>query len=322
MTIPTFQYGQELDAGGNITFPGSYGIQSTADESIPIMIGNFRALKDGNIATPAPHSHDNSSVTSIDWSKILNKPNFAAPSFKGVVATPAAIPTTNNALNDTYIVAASDGSAGGIYVCVATSGTFAQQFQKISGGASLVNPVFTGTPKIGNNDIATVDQIPTTPDKVGAAPAGFGLGTEATNISLNDLNNLVENMQTGWYTGSFITNAPSTGNWYITHIGSKWSNGDSCVQYATAFGENSSVYSSGTTFIRICYANKWTPWKQIATTDQAIFGCQTGIPMQVKNNQIQLSADDHGIYFNWIDATGNYRSITLTAPAANVTRII
>jgi hypothetical protein len=97
------------------------------------------------------------------------------------------------------------------------------------------------------------------------APAGFGLGTSAAEISNIDLNTLLGKLQSGWYKGCNMPNAPDTGWWYLTHIA--YSDVNWCTQYVTAFGSGN-TYAAGMTFIRAYHSNAWTTWRQVVTTDQ------------------------------------------------------
>ena len=45
----SFEYGQQLDSNGNPIGNGVYNVKSKPKDSIPIMIENFRALKDDSI---------------------------------------------------------------------------------------------------------------------------------------------------------------------------------------------------------------------------------------------------------------------------------
>ena len=71
-----------------------------------------------------------SSSGSVAWGSVSGKPNFADPSWKGVVANQAAVPLTLNAIGDTYVVIDDGDGKGALYVCKATSGLFAVQWGK------------------------------------------------------------------------------------------------------------------------------------------------------------------------------------------------
>jgi hypothetical protein len=85
---------------------------------------------------------------------------------------------------------------------------------------------------------------------------GFGLGTFAKDISNFDLNTITNG---GFYRGSNITNAPTTGTYHII---------------VTSYDSNATVqmaFATGSTliYLRRKSGGTWTSWKQIATTDTA-----------------------------------------------------
>lgn len=105
------------------------------------------------------------------------------------------------------------------------------------------------------------------------APSGYGLGTLAKDVSNTDLNALATNQASGFFRGNGLTNAPNIGWWYITNIShaSTW-----CTQIATSLGNEVTV-GIGLIFTRTCANGTWSPWKQLATTDNPVFTNNVGI---------------------------------------------
>lgn len=103
----------------------------------------------------------------------------------------------------------------------------------------------------------------------GTAPAGYGLGTAATDAT-GDWNNY---KTTGYFKAENLTNAPTTGtgHWYWVEV---IRSADTYVyQQAHGFGSASRV-----TWERTCNGGTWSGWKLILTNDIAMVkqGTTTG----------------------------------------------
>lgn len=95
----------------------------------------------------------------VDWSGVLNKPNFADASWKGVKANQESVPLTGNTIGDTIVVVDDGDGKGSLYVCKATTGTFIQQWGK-QGDVDFATP-----------DWSVVLNKPTTVDGYGITDA-------------------------------------------------------------------------------------------------------------------------------------------------------
>jgi hypothetical protein len=86
------------------------------------------------------HTHEGFEMTSqvasaknadfVEWSGVLNKPNFADASWKGVKANKSVVSLTGNSIGDTIVVIDDGDGKGSLYVCKATTGAFEQQWGK------------------------------------------------------------------------------------------------------------------------------------------------------------------------------------------------
>jgi hypothetical protein len=95
--------------------------------------------------------------------------------------------------------------------------------------------------------------IPTAPEHIGAAPAGYGLGVDAPSITLADCNDAT---RSGWYrtSGSTVNQPVARGNWMrvdafsSTYLCQTWFNDqyDGCTATRFKIGDN-----------------KWTPWEWV-----------------------------------------------------------
>lgn len=97
---------------------------------------------------------------------------------------------------------------------------------------------------------------------LGAAPSGFGLGSTAAT-GYTDCNSMIN---TGWYMGSGLVNAPDT-NWYMVEViqhNSTWT-------YQRIIGFNQGLHK---VFERLQMNGSWTAWKnttvQYGTTDMTV----------------------------------------------------
>ena len=62
------------------------------------------------------------------------------PSWKGVKGTKALVPLTGNAIDDTVVILDDGDTKGAIYTCIATTGTFEEQWAKVGdAGFSSIN---------------------------------------------------------------------------------------------------------------------------------------------------------------------------------------
>ena len=72
-----------------------------------------------------------SGSASLHWGNLTNVPNMADKSWKSAVATPANLPVSGNTLGDQRVVLNDGDGKQAMYVCVATSGDFNAQWDKI-----------------------------------------------------------------------------------------------------------------------------------------------------------------------------------------------
>lgn len=96
----------------------------------------------------------------------------------------------------------------------------------------------------------------------GKAPGGYGLGTVAKNISNGDIQAVMEALETGWYAGVNVTNAPTTSSggvgWYVFNVAAM-TVGPSI--YSTCVATN--LYSNAQ-YIGTFYNSIWSGWKKIS----------------------------------------------------------
>ena len=67
----------------------------------------------------------------VHWGNLTNMPTLGDSSWKAAVATPAALPLTGNTVGDMRIVINDGDNKSSIYVCIATVGVLAMQWDKI-----------------------------------------------------------------------------------------------------------------------------------------------------------------------------------------------
>lgn len=241
MTLPAkFEYGQELDAQGNIVKNGPWGLLSSPKEWMPYMIKNFSELKDGGIAKI--------DVVQLDAIKASTK-----------------LYTDNS-------IAIILGSAP------AMLDTFYELSNALGGDPNFATTVLTEVSKKANTIHGhTWGQITGTPTTVAGygltdvytktasdskyAPNGFGIGSVETRIV--DLDNTYLG---GAYWYNFGTKGTPPVNLSGHVIVSYFSTVDSryTVQKFTVY-DNSARYERTTNGIT------WSVWKKIATTDNPVF---------------------------------------------------
>ena len=147
--------------------------------------------------------------------------------------------------------------------------------------------------------------------EIGAAPAGYGLGTVCQDKSGQDCNNI---LVTGFYRGSNMTNKPSgcTQGWIyllvMSHDNSSW-----VRQVAYDFGTASQVYT------RVKQNGSWTAW--VATDTNTWRGVQDNLTSSATDQS--LSANQGKILKSLIDGkaasshTHNYAGSSSAGGAAN-----
>lgn len=147
--------------------------------------------------------------------------------------------------------------------------------------------------------------------EIGAAPAGYGLGTVCQDKSSQDCNNI---LTTGFYRGSNMTNKPSgcTQGWIyllvMSHDNASW-----VRQVAYDFGTASQVYT------RVKQNGSWTSW--VATDNNTWRGVQDNLTSSATDQS--LSANQGKILKNLIDGkaasshTHNYAGSSSAGGAAN-----
>lgn len=124
--------------------------------------------------------------------------------------------------------------------------------------------------------------------EIGAAPAGYGLGTTCQDKSNQDCNNI---LVTGFYMGSNMTNKPSgcTHGWIYLLV---MRHNDSWVrQVAYDFGTASQVYT------RVKQNNSWTSW--VATDNNTWRGVQDNLTSTATDQS--LSANQGKVLKGLID---------------------
>ena len=147
--------------------------------------------------------------------------------------------------------------------------------------------------------------------EIGAAPAGYGLGTVCQDKSGQDCNNI---LVTGFYRGSNMTNKPSgcTQGWIyllvMSHDNSSW-----VRQVAYDFGTASQVYT------RVKQNGSWTAW--VATDTNTWRGFQDNLTSTATDQS--LSANQGKVLKGLIDGkaasshTHNYAGSSSAGGAAN-----
>ena len=147
--------------------------------------------------------------------------------------------------------------------------------------------------------------------EIGAAPAGYGLGTVCQDKSGQDCNNI---LVTGFYRGSNMTNKPSgcTQGWIyllvMSHDNSSW-----VRQVAYDFGTASQVYT------RVKQNGSWTAW--VATDTNTWRGVQDNLTSTATDQS--LSANQGKVLKGLIDGkaasshTHNYAGSSSAGGAAN-----
>ncbi len=73
-----------------------------------------------------------SGSATVHWNNITNAPAFGSLNWKDPVATPNALPISGNELNDARMVSNDGDGKVAQYVCIATTGTYLTQWQKIA----------------------------------------------------------------------------------------------------------------------------------------------------------------------------------------------
>ena len=67
----------------------------------------------------------------VHWGNLTNVPNLADAHWKTPVATKSALPVTGNSLGDNRVVLDDGDGKQAVYTCVATTGTYTQQWSKV-----------------------------------------------------------------------------------------------------------------------------------------------------------------------------------------------
>jgi len=67
----------------------------------------------------------------VHWGNLTNVPNLADAHWKTPVATQSALPVTGNSLGDNRVVLDDGDGKQAVYTCVATTGTYTQQWSKV-----------------------------------------------------------------------------------------------------------------------------------------------------------------------------------------------
>ena len=114
--------------------------------------------------------------------------------------------------------------------------------------------------------------------EIGAAPAGYGLGTVCQDKSSQDCNNI---LTTGFYMGSNMTNKPSgcTQGWIYLLV---MKHNDSWVrQVAYDFGTASQVYT------RVKQNGSWTSW--VATDNNTWRGVQDNLTSSATDQSLSAN---------------------------------
>ena len=247
---------------------------------------------------------DNLTSTATDQSLSANQGKV----LKGLIDGKAASSHTHN-----Y---AGSSSAGG----VANSATKLATARSINGtnfdGTGNITTANWGTARtltIGNTgkSVNGSGNVSWSLSEIGAAPAGYGLGTVCQDKSNQDCNNI---LTTGFYRGSNMTNKPSgcTQGWIyllvMSHDNSSW-----VRQVAYDFGTASQVYT------RVKQNGSWTSW--VATDNNTWRGVQDNLTSSATDQS--LSANQGKILKSLIDGkaasshTHNYAGSSSAGGAAN-----
>ena len=246
---------------------------------------------------------DNLTSTAKDQSLSANQGKV----LKGLIDGKAASSHTHN-----Y---AGSSSAGG----VANSATKLATARSINGtnfdGTGNITTANWGTARtltIGNTgkSVNGSGNVSWSLSEIGAAPAGYGLGTVCQDKSNQDCNNI---LTTGFYMGSNMTNKPSgcTQGWIYLLV---MKHNDSWVrQVAYDFGTASQVYT------RVKQNGSWTSW--VATDNNTWRGVQDNLTSSATDQS--LSANQGKILKSLIDGkaasshTHNYAGSSSAGGAAN-----
>lgn len=105
-----------------------------------------------------------------------------------------------------------------------------------------------------------------TAEMVGAAPSGFGLGGICHQITGQDILDVMSSLKSGWYAGTNVSNAPTTGNtgidWYAFEVMAVTTSNDNVYSVAVA----TNAYN-GRRYIGYIYNDNWSGWTELATTN-------------------------------------------------------
>lgn len=164
-----------------------------------------------------------------------------------------------------YTVAANSSySAGTGKTSFTLTGNYAGVTNTSANGVVVTDYTYPqNIPTISQGDVGTASIFTKAMYRIQELFSTVVVGTTTEGRSQPvDGSNLNTVTRTGFYRGSGMTNAPSTGWYYIineVHIAGQWQK-----QTATAFSTDSNT--AGDTFIRVCSNGSWGAWKKITTS--------------------------------------------------------
>ena len=264
------------------------------------------------VTTPTTSS---SGVTNGDFIYVNNGSNYS-PGWRRLYSTaykPTASEIGAAAASHTHNYAGSSSAGGNANAAVKLATARTINGTSFDGSANITTANW-GTARnitIGNTakSVNGSANVSWSLSEIGAAPAGYGLGTTCQDKSNQDCNNI---LVTGFYMGSNMTNKPSgcTQGWIYLLV---MRHNDSWVrQVAYDFGTASQVYT------RVKQNGSWTAW--VATDTNTWRGVQDNLTSTATDQS--LSANQGKVLKSLIDgkaASNHTHSYVPLANGGNIT---
>lgn len=293
---------------------GPAGAKGADGLTTSVTVGSTKYThSNGNITIPAyPTALKNPAALTLQFNGTTNK-TYDGSSAQTLNITPAAIGAAASSHTHNYAGSSSAGGAANSATVLATARTINGTSFNGSANITTANWGTARTLTIGNTgkSVNGSGNVSWSLSEIGAAPAGYGLGTVCQDKSGQDCNNI---LVTGFYRGSNMTNKPSgcTQGWIyllvMSHDNSSW-----VRQVAYDFGTASQVYT------RVKQNGSWTAW--VATDTNTWRGVQDNLTSTAKDQS--LSANQGKVLKGLIDGkaasshTHNYAGSSSAGGAAN-----